>query len=146
VSGTDAAEIYSLTKHTLEEQFRILKRKWMHVMGSNTPPGILRMIYNEISESGGHPVVRKWTNGYCIMHLAMVIHPCIQISMQQKMAANHSMKFLMLPTVWLRMGVEQHHTIMGRYEFLHLLKPTLLQLLLCTMRYANALMPAMMMW
>jgi len=41
-----------LPKYTLEEQFRKLKRKWMHVMGSNTPPGILRMIYNEISESG----------------------------------------------------------------------------------------------
>jgi len=36
-------------------------------------------------------------------------------------------------------------TIMGRYESLQQLEPILLQLLLCIMRYANALMPAMMM-
>jgi len=56
-SETEAAQTHinvmkHLPKYTLEEQFRILKRKWMHVMGSNTPPGILRMIYNEVAENG----------------------------------------------------------------------------------------------
>jgi len=56
-SDTEAAQAHvyvmkMLPKYTLEERFRILKRKWMHVMGSNTPPGILRMIYNEVSETG----------------------------------------------------------------------------------------------
>jgi len=55
-SETEAAQTHinvmkHLPKYTLEEQFRILKKKWMHVMGSNTPPGILRMIYNEVAEN-----------------------------------------------------------------------------------------------